>query len=576
MDKNTPTLQQIALEVTGLSPADGASLLHVEKLLRELAQAESAPEAVRELAWQALTATRRLQQSKNSDAGLRRLNRLVERMRRAESALPPEGKARDFVLPSEIDLALLQEFCAESAEHIQRSEVALMALESDPGDRESVNTLFRAFHTIKGVAGFVGLSCVTEIAHQAETLFDRFRKGTLVMHGVYTDLAFEALDMLKVLLAGLSNSVTAGRMRLPETYDDLIRRLENVHQLEDVIAGQQAQRAEGKVGEILVREGKAAAEDVERALVRQAAGDARTLGEILVEQQAVKARDVAHALRAQQDGDREGTVKICTARLDNLINLVGELVIAESVLRQEQAGQDGANPRLLRAVSQLGEIMRSLQEAALSMRVVSVKVTFQKMARLVRDLSRKSRKEILFETEGEETEFDRRLVDAIADPLMHMVRNAADHGIEPPEERERAGKPRAGRILLRAAQKDGSVVITLRDDGRGLDRRRILAKAVERGLAESGAQLGDDEIHKLIFLPGFSTADKVTDVSGRGVGLDVVRTNVEALRGSVEILSKEGQGCVFSIHLPRRDPPFVPPSTGGDESCSAQLAAEPG
>jgi two-component system chemotaxis sensor kinase CheA len=576
VDKNVLSLEQICSEVTLLSPADGASLLHVEKLLRELAQAESAPEAVRELAWQALTATQRLQQAKNSDAGLRRLNRLVERMRRAESVLPPEGKARDFVIPSEIDLALLQEFCAESAEHIQRSEVALMALESDPADREALNTLFRAFHTIKGVAGFVGLSCVTEISHQAETLFDRFRKGTLVMRGVYTDLAFEALDMLKVLLAGLSDGVASGRMRLPETYDDLIRRLENVHQLEDVIAGQQAQRAEGKVGEILVRQGKAAAEDVERALVRQVAGDARPVGEILVEQQAAKARDVAYALRTQQQGEREGAVKISTSRLDNLINLVGELVIAVSVLRQEQAGQDGANPRLLRAVSQLGEMTRSLQEAALSMRVVSVKATFQKMARLARDLARKSRKEILFETEGEEIELDRHMVEAIADPLVHMVRNAADHGIEPPQERARLGKPRAGRILLRAAQEDGSVIITLRDDGRGLDRQKILAKAVERGLAEAGAQLGDREIYKLVFVPGFSTADNVTDVSGRGVGLDVVRTNVEALRGTVEILSKEGEGCVFSVRLPQGDPPFVPPSTGGDESCNAQLSAEPG
>jgi two-component system chemotaxis sensor kinase CheA len=172
------------------------------------------------------------------------------------------------------------------------------------------------------------------------------------------------------------------------------------------------------------------------------------------------------------------------------------------------------------------------------------------MARLVRDLARKSRKEILFQTEGEETELDRHMVEAIADPLVHMVRNAADHGIEPPEERERAGKARAGRILLRAAHEDGSVVITLRDDGRGLDRHKIQGKAVERGLAKTGVPLSDQQIHRLLFMPGFTTADNVTDVSGRGVGLDVVRTNVEALRGSVEILSKDGQGCVFSIRLP--------------------------
>jgi len=225
--------------------------------------------------------------------------------------------------------------------------------------------------------------------------------------------------------------------------------------------------------------------------------------------------------------------------------------------------QEGLHPRLLGAVSKIGEITHALQEAALAMRVVPLKVTFQKLARLARDLARKSGKKILFEMEGEETELDRRVVEAIADPLMHMVRNAADHGIEPPEERAQLGKARAGRILLRAAQEDGSVVISLCDDGRGLDRRKIQATALEHGLVEAGVQLGDPEMHRLLFLPGFTTADEVTDVSGRGVGLDVVRTSVEALRGTVEILSKEGEGCEFSLRLPRRDPPLIPPLNGG-------------
>jgi len=505
VDKNAPALTQIASEVQRLSPADGASRLHVEKLLREMAQAESTPEALRDLAWQALLMTQRVLRSRNGEGSLQQLHELVEHMLRAESAAPPASacKPRDFVMPSEIDPGLMREFCAESADHIQRSEAALMALESDPGDEESVNVLFRAFHTIKGVAGFVGISCVTELAHKAETFFDRFRKGTLVMRGPYTDLAFEALDMLKVLLGGLSDGVAAGRMRLPETYDDLVRRLENAEQLQEEGVVPAAHPSEGKAGEIPVR-----------------------------------------------DGERQGTVKISTARLDNLINLVSELAIAQAVVGRDPCVRDGANPRLVRSLSQLDEITRSLQEVALSMRMVSVKATFQKMARLVRDLARKSRKEILFQTEGEETELDRHMVEAIADPLVHMVRNAADHGIEPPEERERAGKARAGRILLRAAHEDGSVVITLRDDGRGLDRHKIQGKAVERGLAKTGVPLSDQQIHRLLFMPGFTTADNVTDVSGRGVGLDVVRTNVEALRGSVEILSKDGQGCVFSIRLP--------------------------
>lgn len=505
VDKTAPALTQIASEVHQLSPRDGGSRLHVEKLLRELAQAESTPEALRELAWQALLMTQRVLRSKNAEGSLQQLHELVERMLRAESAAPPapKGKARDFAMPSEIDPGLMREFCAESADHIQRSEAALMALDSDPGDEESINVLFRAFHTIKGVAGFVGISCVTELAHKAETFFDRFRKGTLVMRGPHTDLAFEALDMLKVLFGGLGDGVASRRMRLPETYDDLIRRLENADQLEEEEAAPAACTAEEKAGEIPLRE-----------------------------------------------GERHGTVKISTARLDNLINLVSELAMAQSVVAQNPCLRDGANPQLMRNLSRLGEVTRSLHDVALSMRMVSVKATFQKMARLVRDLARKSRKEILFRTEGEDTELDRRMVEAIADPLVHMVRNAADHGIEPPEERERAGKPRAGCISLRAAHQDGSVVITLRDDGRGLDRHKIQAKAVERGLAKAGTQLDDQQIHRWLFMPGFSTADNVTDVSGRGVGLDVVRTNVEALRGSVEIHSEQNAGSTFIIRLP--------------------------
>lgn len=726
VDKNVPTLEQIASEVILLSPDDSSSRLHIEKLLRELAMADSTPPSVADLAWKALVVVQGLLQSKKPDAALQSLNELIEQMMRAETApaakaktetesgdssasaasdsgaspvdqglineflskqdsvleefeavclalekgdasvlaaarrqihtwkgeagilgffdlskamhtieeelqdtkayspeaisdalldvkdqltgyfqaqksgatatldsasvierlknyippvkpepepaaavepiveaapepaSPPPPPARPtvthrvFQMPAEIDIDLMHEFLTESAEHFQQAEVSLLALENDPGDAEAVNTVFRAFHTVKGVAGFVGISCITEVAHKAETFFDRFRKGTLVMRGAYTDLAFEALDILKVLLSRTNDAVATGQLPLPETYDDLIHRLEYPETCEKTAA---AEPVKEKVGEILVREGKATPADVEQALTKQAEGDARPVGEILVEQQAAKAQDVAHAIRAQQptpgrEGEPEGMVKVSTVRLDNLINMVGELVIAQSMVSQDPYVQQGQNQRLIRNVGQLNKITRSLQELALSMRMVSVKATFQKMARLVRDLARKSHKEIIFETEGEETELDRNMVEAIADPLVHMVRNAADHGIEMPDVREQAGKPRQGRILLRAAHEGGSVIITLVDDGKGLNREKIIAKAVERGLIEPGAQLSDHEIHNLIFMPGFSTADKVTDVSGRGVGMDVVRTNVEALRGTVEITSHEGQGSIFSVRLP--------------------------
>ncbi|RPH94858.1 chemotaxis protein CheA [candidate division KSB1 bacterium] len=730
-ETSLPTLEQIASEVILLSPDDSASRLHLEKMLRELALADSTPESVKEMAWQALVVVQGLLQAKDMESSLNQLNSLLEKMMKAEvsgspvvvkaeeppspppaapapcaeeamvseflhkqesllqefesscmtleagdlSALaavkrqihswkgeagilgfhdltealhgvenaleeiqspqpqptgdallllkdqlahyfqarlkgetfaietascleklehvsaqtveketeaespavdipletaPPAESAsaepmaapgplakiepRIFIMPAVVDVDLMQEFLTESAEHFQQAETALMSLETDPSDTESVNVVFRAFHTVKGVAGFVGISCVTEVAHKAETFFDRFRRGTLVMRGVFTDLAFEALDMLKVLLGGLNAALAAGQMTLPAGYTDLIHRLENPDALEKA-APAAGTPVKEKVGEILVREGKASPQEVEQALEKQASGDFRPVGEILVEQQAAKPVDVAHAIRAQQpgaarEGEHEGMVKVNTSRLDNLINMVGELVIAQSMVSQDPYIQEGNNQRLLRNVTQLNKITRSLQELALSMRMVSVRATFQKMARLVRDLARKSQKEILFETEGEDTELDRNMVEAIADPLVHMVRNAADHGVELPDDRERSGKPRQGRILLRAAHEGGSVIITLTDNGRGLNRQKILAKAVERGLVEPNSQLTDAEIHNLIFMPGFSTADKVTDVSGRGVGMDVVRTNVEALRGTVEISSKEGEGSQFMVRLP--------------------------
>ncbi|MBU0508578.1 Hpt domain-containing protein [bacterium] len=707
-----PTLEQIASELVLLSPDDSASRLHLEKMLRDLAQSGDAPEAVRELAWQAIVLVQGLLQAKDPDANLRKLSALLDQMiaaeaesgggngatasasssssgsviddglvaeflskqestltdfeadclalengdtsrfpalkrqihtwkgeagllgfhdlssamhgieealgelknpdpaavsdtllelkdrlgeyftaRRAgaefsldvsatlaalnaipsvaavasvpepvcvaESSPPEETPAapsvagRIFEMPAEIDMDLVQEFRSESVEHFQQAELALMALENDPADSESVNTVFRAFHTVKGVAGFVGVSYITELAHKAETFFDRFRKGTLTMRGTHTDLAFEAVDMLKHLLGTLNEAISSGRYEVTPAYERLIHRLEHPEALD---GGSRGGGIREKVGEILLREGKISPIDVDTALAKQQEGDSRPVGEILVEQQAAKPVDVAHALRSQQpagrDHEPEGTVKVYTSRLDNLINMVGELVIAQSMVSQDPLIQKATNQRLVRNVAQLNKITRSLQELSLSMRMVSVKSTFQKMARLVRDLARKAHKEIAFITEGEETELDRNMVEAIADPLVHMVRNAADHGIESPDEREQAGKPRQGRILLRAAHEGGSVIITLSDDGRGLNKQKILVKAVERELVEPGAQLTDAEIHKLLFMPGFSTADKVTDVSGRGVGMDVVRTNIEALRGTVEIHSQENAGSVFSVRLP--------------------------
>lgn len=242
------------------------------------------------------------------------------------------------------------------------------------------------------------------------------------------------------------------------------------------------------------------------------------------------------------------TVRVDRARLDEMINQIGELVIGTSMVQQELRNLTGGTESV--AMDQLAKIVRDLQEMSLSLRMIPIAATFQKMARVVRDLARKLDKKIDFTTEGEDTELDKSVVDQIGDPLVHMVRNAADHGVESVEDRLASGKPATGNIHLKAYQQSGNIFIEIHDDGRGLDRSRILRKAVERGLVPPDAQLSDNEISNLIFEPGFSTAEKVTDVSGRGVGMDVVRRNVEALQGSVSIRSEAGRGSVITVRLP--------------------------
>jgi len=239
-----------------------------------------------------------------------------------------------------------------------------------------------------------------------------------------------------------------------------------------------------------------------------------------------------------------------TGKLDFLVDMAGELVIAESLVRHDGDLLAVKSPGLQRKMVQLTRITAELQKTAMAMRLVPVGPLFRRMARLVRDLSRQFGKQVQMETHGDEIELDRTIVEELSDPLMHMVRNAMDHGIETPEQRCKAGKDPTARVSLRAYHQSGQVVIEIADDGKGLGRERILAKAIERGLVQSGEGRSDTEVWNLIFEPGFSTAQQVTNVSGRGVGMDVVRRHIEKLRGRIEIRSAEGEGTSFLLKLP--------------------------
>ncbi|MEW6746029.1 MAG: Hpt domain-containing protein [Planctomycetota bacterium] len=482
---------------------------------------------------------------------LERLSARITGAERGRETVPsvaqetPSAPPQSPPAPSDAeDLELLAEFITEAFEHLQRSENALLALEKDPDDRGAIDAVFRAFHTIKGSSGFLGLDAIQKLAHRAEGLLDRARKGEICIVEDRADLALASVDMLKGMIREVERRGTGASP--PTGLADLVERLSS-----SKTAGPPA--PERALAPPMERAPEPLMSPVaETGAPPESGGEPeRAPKEPARQTAAAPATAPGEATKGTaRSNPAEETVRVSTARLDNLINMVGELVITNAMMAQSRHALDDTDRRVSRNVSQLAKITRELQDLAISMRMVPLKATFNKMARLVRDLARKSGKSIQFVTHGEETEIDRNMVEVLSDPLVHLIRNALDHGIEPPQERCALKKPEAGTVTLGAFHAAGSVVIGLSDDGRGLDRERIAAKAIERGLIPSDADLGDADLFKLIFLPGFSTAEKVTDISGRGVGLDVVRRNIEAVRGRVEVASTRGAGTTFSLRIP--------------------------
>ena len=430
----------------------------------------------------------------------------------------------------EAELAMLQAdpelagmFLAEALDHLSSIEAVALQLETSPGDRHLLNEMFRPFHTVKGNAGALAVTSVQELAHAVENLLDAARSGQHDFGPSGIDLVLQSVDLLSAMLRDLGSRLagqpTASRRHERETL---------IVALERLLAHGESATAAAPIAAV------AAATPV--AAAPAAAAERSTEPGPPMRQRA-------------EDLPGQTSVKVDTRKLDNLVDMVGELVIVQSIIHQDPALRV-LEERLARNLAQLRRITTDLQRTAMSMRLVPIRQTFQKMARLVRDLSRKSGKPVDLVLSGEETELDRRVVEDINDPLMHMVRNSLDHGIEPVDVREARGKKPTARLALSAYHQGGHVVIDIVDDGNGLNAERILAKAVSQGLVDKHATLTPNEIHHLIFKPGFSTAEKITEISGRGVGMDVVRRNIEALRGRIEIDTTPGEGTKFTIRLP--------------------------
>jgi two-component system chemotaxis sensor kinase CheA len=420
--------------------------------------------------------------------------------------------------PALRDAELIQifvDFIAESEEGLDRVEEVLLAADRGATSQDQIDALFRVFHTIKGVAGFLGASDVTRVAHVTETLLEDVRRGAREPRGSVVEVLFEALAAMRKLLADMRDALVTNREigGLPET-ERLVRLIEQV-----------------------IAEGSGA------ATVRTAAAEPAANASAQASPAAKPAGDENARIRP--------TVKVDLERIDSVVEMIGELIIVESMVVNAKEVLELPSLHIRNYLNQLTKISRDLQNVAMGMRMVPVRGVFQKMARLARDLGRKTGKNVQFEQVGDTTEMDRSMVERIEDPLVHMIRNAIDHAVESPEERRAAGKPELATIRLSARHEGSSIAIELSDDGRGLRRETILKKARQRGLiADSGEQLPDEDVYALLFLPGFSTAEQVSELSGRGVGMDVVKRSVEGMRGRIVVSSVPGVGTTFKLILP--------------------------
>jgi two-component system chemotaxis sensor kinase CheA len=426
--------------------------------------------------------------------------------------VPPEDDAELGAFTADPELAAM--FIADAADHLGTIEATILKLESAPTDLKLVNDVFRPFHTVKGNAGVLGITSIQEFAHKVETLLDLARSGKHPIGPAENDVVLKTVDLLKLVIDELP-ARAAGK---PIT-DVSARRRELMDRVDALITGSAQQSAQSAPPAPMgfTSPPPPPDEDGPRGKVHRT--------------------------------EDQSTVKVDTKKLDNLVDMVGELVIAQAILAEDPALRS-ADERLSRRLAHVRRITSDLQRDTMAMRMVPIRQTFQKMSRLARDLARKFDKPCNLQLAGEDTELDRKVVEHLTDPLMHMMRNAIDHGIEPTERRRAAGKPATAELKLSAFHRAGFIVVELADDGAGLDTDQILARGMTLGLVPEGAQPDPSEIHQLIFQPGFSTAAKVTELSGRGVGMDVVRRNIEALRGRIDIQTVRGKGTTFSIQLP--------------------------
>jgi two-component system chemotaxis sensor kinase CheA len=450
----------------------------------------------------------------------------------------------------DFELELKQGFLEEASQGITDVEQCFLDLENDPSNIETINKIFRLAHNLKGSSRAVGFDHMGEFTHAFESFILKIKNKEMSVNQSVISMLLKANDHLKMMVdtytqntnAVIDSSALIGELANFQSEDEVSSYKEPELQTLKSQENSENERFNDNDGLKL--------ENVNTEFI--ALGDqsnateliTATQNETLSNQADLSAKERPPGVIAVQDQ----SIRVSLNKVEQLINFVGEMVILQSVLNEQLSHIDSSLIR--RSIAQLGKVSKEIQDISMSLRMVPVRPTFQKMQRIVRDTAKVLEKDIAIHLEGEETELDKTILERITDPLVHLVRNAVDHGVESPDQRVAIGKPAKGNIRLSAYHKSGRLIIEIQDDGAGLNPDKLKKKAIEKGIIKPDQKLSDAECYQLIFAPGFSTKEQVTDISGRGVGMDVVRTNISDIGGEISITSELGKGTTFTISLP--------------------------
>ncbi|PWJ91282.1 two-component system chemotaxis sensor kinase CheA [Oceanotoga teriensis] len=459
----------------------------------------------------------------------------------------------EIIKEEEFDEEMWEDFVVEARDHLENIERGLLDLENDKENEEIINSIFRSFHTIKGLAGFVDIAFLVSIAHETETLLDKARKKDIFIQKELIDLFLISTDIIKNIIENVRNIYDKDFIKKGKNHIELLRNFTQ----SDFIP-KEVKISDKKIGEILEEMGAVSKEEIEKILEEQKSNPEianKKIGEILIKEKKADTKTVLNALRSQKKELKtnilvDDYIRVPAPKIENLLNLVGELMIIESQVNQDFMILNDIGQNTQINVNRMLKLTKDIQNITMSMQMVPLKSTFQKITRIARDTINTLKKEVDFKISGESTEIDKAVAEKILDPLIHMIKNSISHGIEDSEERIKKGKNSKGIVSLKAYSNRGNVYIEVSDDGKGLNSELIYKKAMDKKLIDEEKEYSEDEILEFIYLPGFSTLEKANNISGRGVGMDVVKTELSRIGGKINIQNERDKGCTFILKIP--------------------------